>query len=134
MCQVDGERLFMQDTTERRAKRTNPFKEPFFRASKKRPGTGYVITFPVAYRKHIRIISEFNKGPEFDDVQAWNTTYHCKRDNTYCPLVCYFAVTIDKLVHGTKLNTTFADFFLPNTPQIQFLKQVSLALLLFEEK
>ena len=117
--------MFMQSKLERDPEKTYPFKEPLFRASK-RSDTGYLITFPIAYKESIRVINEFNKGPEFDDYHAWNTTFHCKKDRSYCPLACYFAVSYNKLVHGAKLKNTFGDYFSPNNPKTKFLNEVNI--------
>ena len=118
--------MFMQDKNEKDPEKTYPFREPLFRASKLTKDTGYLITFPIAYKESIRVMNAFSNGPEYDDFHAWNSTFHCKKDKYLCPIACYFDVTYNKFVHGTKLKNTFGDYFSPNNPQTKFLKEVSI--------
>lgn len=70
----------MEDEKENRQEKTFPFKEPFFRPSGKKQVSGFFVTFPIAYQESIRVFAEFKNGPALEDFQAWNVTYHCKRD------------------------------------------------------
>ena len=72
---------------------------------------GYYISFPIAYSKSMRVTLKWNGSSELDDEQLWNISKICKRNNAPCPVKAYYAAIANKLVYGSKLSTTFADYF-----------------------
>ena len=58
----------------------------------------------------MRITLKWSGSSELDDELLWNMSKICKRNDEPCPVGAYYAVIANKLVHGSKLATNFADY------------------------
>jgi hypothetical protein len=88
-----------------------PLEIPFVRPDGLNNANGYYVSFPIAYSKSMRITLKWKGSSELEDEQLWNTSIICKRNDESCPVSAYYAVIANKLVHGSKLITTFGNYF-----------------------
>ena len=88
---------------------------------------GYFVSFPIAYSKSMRVTLKWSGSTELDDEQLWNMSNICKRNDATCPVKAYYAAIANKLVHSSKLTTTFADYFQKSSmePRTKHLNRVT---------
>ena len=104
---MDGSELFSSEVKQI----VYPLEIPFVRPDGLNNANGYYVSFPIAYSKSMRITLKWKGSSELEDEQLWNTSIICKRNDESCPVSAYYAVIANKLVHGSKLITTFGNYF-----------------------
>ena len=70
---------------------------------------GFYITFPVSYAKSLRIIIRWRGSSTIDDNQAWKQSIQCHIQGTHCNIQSYYSVIMNKLVHGSKMESQFKE-------------------------
>jgi hypothetical protein len=83
---------------------------PFIRRNGFDNKAGFYVTFPVSYKKSLRITVRWTGSPKLTDERVWNDAKKCKQDRSTCEIKTYYAVTANKLVHGAKLRSNFQDY------------------------
>ncbi|XP_046863103.1 uncharacterized protein LOC124456808 [Xenia sp. Carnegie-2017] len=108
--EVDGEELieipvFLNKTF------LYPFPRPFLRLNEVgKEKAGLYITHPVFYMKSFRIINKWPGSDQFETESAWKSSLECRKRRKVCDNMIYYGVTLNKLVHGSKINTYFKDY------------------------
>ena len=104
-----------------------PIENPFIRPNSiKFPKQGYSLAFPVPYAKSLRVKLQWYKPSGLRDEEMWKISRRCRQENTYCPVVVFYKVVANKLVHGAGVKS-FGDYFAENSnnPKTKLLKRLT---------
>jgi len=90
---------------------------------------GFYITFPVPYKKSLRVIIRWRGSSKLIDKNASDQSKKCHLKSSYCNVMGYYAVIANKLVYGTKIESNFEDYVNSNvsTPKSKYFGKVTKA-------